>query len=362
MQKLIKAVMIALLVGFITTSCNQDSDLPYPIEEVKEGVLVDISQKPNTDGFIDAIAPDTQPNLGVSLNLVPKGDGQWDKIDLVIIYQSSYDNTYRKFVYQENITSLPQTIDLDYDKILDGFELERENPGDNFHVVIDIYLPNGLVVFGWTPYTGFTNTDFASWQFEGRSYSRKVVYPAACPIDPDFWAGPAQSLDVGEGFAEDAMLSVLATDDVPDNAYFESLGMDANEINALELIGFELEGFFLDSDPLTQEGDTSKLKFWINKASFQVFIPDQPTGLSWNIGAALGGADDFQEIWVTEVVTAEANTCNGTISFVANWMPIGESGYGFGEMEFQINILAFNDQVKNSMVSRTNVLQSIAKR
>jgi len=362
MQKLIKAVMIGLLAGFIATSCSQDSDLPYPIEEVKEGVLVDISQKPNTDGFIDAIAPDAQPNLGVSLNLVPKGDGQWEKIDLVIIYQNSVDNSYRKFVYQENITSLPQTIDLDYNKILEGFGLEKENPGDNFHVVIDIHLPNGLVVFGWTPYTGFTNTDFASWQYEGRGYSRKVVYPAACLIDPDFWAGPAQSVDVGEDFAEEAILSVLSPDDVPDNEYFESLGMNANEINALDLVGFELEGFFLDSDPLTREGDISKLKFWINKASFQVFIPDQSTGLSWNIGAALGQADDFQEIWVTEVVNAEANTCNGTITFTSDWMPIGDSGYGFGEMAFQINVLAFNDQVKNSKATRTNLLQSIAKR
>jgi hypothetical protein len=362
MQKIIKTVMIAFLAGVIATSCSQDSDLPYPINDVKEGVLVDISQTPNTDGFIDAIAPNVQPNLGVTLNLVPKGDGDWDKIDLVIIYQNSVDNTFSKFVYQENITSLPQTIDLDYNTILEGFGIERENPGDNFHVVIDIYLPNGLVVFGWTPYTGFTNTDFASWQFNGRGYSRRVVYPAACPIDPDFWAGPAQSLDVGEGFYEESLLSVLPEDDVPASSYFENLGMDENEVNALDLVGFELEGFFLDSDPLTMEGNTSKIKFWINKASFQVFIPDQPTGLSWNIGAALGGADDFQEIWVTEVVNAEANTCNGTISFTSDWMPIGDSGYGFGEMAFQINVLAFNEQVKNLKNSRTDILKIIGKR
>lgn len=362
MKNIFKIVFVSLLAGLLTTACEQEPDLPYPINDVENGVLVDISMKSGTDAFIDAIAPDAQPNLGVSLNLVPKGDGPWEKIDLVIIHQNSLDNTFSRYIYEQGITSLPQDIDLDYEKILQGFGLERENPGDNFYVVGDIYLPDGLVLYGWTEYTGFTNTDFASWQYNGRGFSRRVVYPAACPIDPDFWAGPAQTLDVGEGFVEESILTVLAEDDVPDTSYFEALGMDENEINALDLVGFELEGFFLDSDPLTMEGNTSKIKFWINKASFQVFIPDQATGLSWNIGAALGQADDFQEIWVTEVVNAEANTCNGTVSFTADWMPIGDSGYGFGEMVFQINVLAFNDQVKNSKSTRTGLLQLIEKK
>ncbi|MFN3554967.1 MAG: hypothetical protein ACK4VN_03280 [Bacteroidales bacterium] len=359
MNKIFSKILILTFAGIFLASCDNDPDLPYPIDQVKHGVLMDVSRLEGTDTFIDAIDPNAEPDLGVEVNVVPKGDGDWSSFDLIIIYYNVVEKSFSRYVYEYDIASMPYRVNLDYTRILNAFGLERENPGDNFFVVVDIHLPLGKTLYGWTSWSGFTNTDFASWQYNGRPYSQRVTYPAACPIDPLFWEGPAEALNVSWGEIENAWISPLEEEDVPEDSYFISLGMTQAQIEAMDLVGFKIERFFLDSDDLTQPNTNSMLKVWINNNNFQVFIPDQHLGVYWNIGAALGGPDDFQEISFEELMGIEINTCTGLLKFMVKWAMIGDSGYAFSEISFEIQSLSFvskaDPEQKNNTAAKMHI-------
>ncbi len=335
-------IMLFLVIPFLFTSCD-DPDLPYPLDEVERGVLVDIARTPGTEAFIDAVSPTLpNPDLGVTISVVPKGDGEWESLDVVVIYRNVVAQTFQKAVVASNITSLPQEISIDYPALLNTLGIERENPGDAFTVVTDIRLPSGTVLWGWTPEAGFTNSDFASWQFEGRGYSRRVVYPAACPITPEVWEGPADvhrinAAGTWENDYENSFIVALDPEDVPPVSFFEDLGLDADEIEALDLVGLHLFGIFLEEDypPSLWRGDLSNLKVWIDNNTFSVFIPDHPMGVEVNLGALLGAADDWHEIIFADGYDFELDSCNGILIFTGA-LDIGTSGFWFSWNTFTV--------------------------
>lgn len=51
-MKYIQLFMATVLMALLTVSCDQD--LPYPLDDVKNGVVIDVARVEGTDGVLSA--------------------------------------------------------------------------------------------------------------------------------------------------------------------------------------------------------------------------------------------------------------------------------------------------------------------
>lgn len=99
--------MLSLL--FITQSC--DEDLPYPIDEVKRGVVIDIVRVEGSDGVLsDGL---TTGNYQVKLS-IPEQQGDYSfmsHVQLLAVLQSS-DGVLNSEVIADDINGFPRKFKL----------------------------------------------------------------------------------------------------------------------------------------------------------------------------------------------------------------------------------------------------------
>ncbi len=342
-------IFVMLVLPFSFTGCD-DADLPYPLDEVEHGILIHATTAPGTLGFIDPTRePDDYPELGVHFEMVDYGAGEFEKYDIAVVYNNFAEGTMEKIIYQSDITELPYTTDLDYAQILDGFGIEQEQEGDVFFVVLDVTLPSGTVVKGWSEVTGFGNTQFGSWRNnEGESYRARVRYPAACPVFEEEWVGDAYVFNAFLGYE-------------PPNPYIESLeeGDMPEGMENAPLIGFSLHEFYRDGTNGVIR-NASMMKFWVNVNTFDVVIPEQGIGQEVNLGALLGEADRWVEFEIRDPYDVELNSCAGILEW-KSWMRFDGFWWG-GDDEFFVSPMFFYDAVKEQLPDSTIIEHELSKR
>ena len=163
--------MLSLL--FISQSC--DEELPYPIDEVKRGVVVDLVRVAGTDGILaDGL---TTGNYKVKIS-IPEQQGDYSfmsHVQLLGVLQAA-DGTFSSEVVVDNITEFPKEIQID---IADAYsKLDKTAPslGEILFITANIVLKDGSVIPGWTKEIGFNNKELAGWLIDGRNYSYNVRY------------------------------------------------------------------------------------------------------------------------------------------------------------------------------------------
>lgn len=176
--------MLSLL--FISQSC--DEELPYPIDEVKRGVVVDLVRVAGTDGILaDGL---TTGNYKVKIS-IPEQQGDYSfmsHVQLLGVLQAA-DGTFSSEVVVDNITEFPKEIQID---IADAYsKLDKTAPslGEILFITANIVLKDGSVIPGWTKEIGFNNKELAGWLIDGRNYSYNVRYAVACPLVLDDFVG-----------------------------------------------------------------------------------------------------------------------------------------------------------------------------
>lgn len=178
-MKYIKLIMATALLAVLIVSC--DRDLPYPLEDVKRGVVIDIVRTSGSDGVLSAGT--TEGNFKVNLQ-IPTQQGDYSNLDyaqLVCVYTDANGEQSSKVVV-DKVAELPIELTLDMADIYSKLGLVTPSLGEILQFTTNAVLKDGYVVSGWNQYSGFNNSAFAGWQIDGRDYSASVRYSVACQL------------------------------------------------------------------------------------------------------------------------------------------------------------------------------------
>ena len=106
-MKKIYLAFIALSLLFIAVSCEKD--LPYPINDVKRGVVIDVARIAGTDGVLsDGL---TSGNYKVKLTIPEQqGDYSFMKYAQLVAVIQGVDKKFKSQVVVDNITEFPKEI------------------------------------------------------------------------------------------------------------------------------------------------------------------------------------------------------------------------------------------------------------
>ena len=186
-MKKIYLAFITLSLLFIATSC--DKDLPYPIDDVKRGVVIDVSRVAGTDGILsDGL---TTGNYKINLS-IPEQQGDYSfmkKAQLLAVMQD-VDGKLTSKVVMDDITEFPQEITIDVGDVYSKFGLTTPSLGETVYFTTNTVVKDDVVIPGWDQVIGFNNKAFAGWRVDGRAYSYNVRYSVACELVLDDFVGP----------------------------------------------------------------------------------------------------------------------------------------------------------------------------
>lgn len=185
-MRYIQLFMATVLMALLTVSCDQD--LPYPLDDVKNGVVIDIARIEGTDGVLSAGM--VSGNYKIKLT-IPKQQGDYSMLDyaqLLCVFTDASGKTTSKVV-ADNIKEFPKEITIDFADVYNKFGLSVPALGETIYFTTNSVLKDGYVVSGWNEYSGFNNKAFTGWEVDGRAYSYNVRYAVACPLVLDDFTG-----------------------------------------------------------------------------------------------------------------------------------------------------------------------------
>lgn len=177
-MKKIYFVFIAFSLLLSTVGC--DKDLPYPIDEVSRGVVIDIVRVAGSDGALSN--GETTGNFAVEVSIpVNQGDYSFLKhAQLLAVIQ--VDTVFNSVVIADNITEFPKVITIDIADVYSKLGKTVPTVGETLFLTTNVVLKDDVVVQGWNPIIGFNNKAFSGWRVDGRAYSYNVRYPVVCPL------------------------------------------------------------------------------------------------------------------------------------------------------------------------------------
>ena len=182
---------ITVSILFIALSC--DKQLPYPIDEVKRGVVIDLTRVDGTDPVL--FADQTDGVFKVKLT-IPEQQGDYSflkQAQLIAVLERilpdpTEDNPDRtktvisSQLIQDNITQFPSEIDIDMADVYSKFGLTSPAIGETLYITTNAVLDDDYVIPGWTEQIGFNNTNFSGWRVDGRAFSYNVRYAVVCEL------------------------------------------------------------------------------------------------------------------------------------------------------------------------------------
>lgn len=185
-MKKIYLAFITLSLLFIAVSC--DKDLPYPIDEVKKGVVIDVVRVPGTDGVLsDGL---TSGNYKINLSIPEQqGDYSFMKEAQLVAVLEGVDGKVTSQIVMENITEFPKEITIDVADVYSKFGLSTPSLGETIYFTTNTVLKDDAIIPGWDKVIGFNNKAFAGWRVDGRAYSYNVRYSVACELVLDDFVG-----------------------------------------------------------------------------------------------------------------------------------------------------------------------------
>ena len=188
MKKIFLAYITFSLL-FLTVSC--DKDLPFPLDQVERGVVIDVTRVAGTDGVLsDGL---TSGNYKIKLTIPEQqGDYSFMKCAQLLAVLQGADGKMSSQVVIDDITQFPLEINLNISDVYSKFGQSTPALGQTLYFTTNVIRKDGYTIPGWTELTGFNNVMFAGWIIDGRAYSSNVRYSVACPLNIDDF--------IGEGF------------------------------------------------------------------------------------------------------------------------------------------------------------------
>lgn len=293
MKKIYLYILAAITLSFIAVGC--DKDLPFPMDEVKRGVIVDIMRVPGTNGVL--ADGQTTGDYKIKLTIPPQqGDySMMSHAQLLAVLNDGTTTTAQ--VVMDNITSFPSVLTLNIADVYSKFGKTAPALGEILNFTVNIVLKSGEVIPGWNQYTGiFNNQAFSGWQVDGRGLSYRAEYAVVCPIDENTaFVGTFQCSETS-AYGNDSYAVTLShhtanPDKIP-------AGVDPAKLYGVKI------------DPISPNiwaGAISSTIIWINTENFTVVTTDQPTGDNYNPTTPI--------LWVFK--DTSVSTCTRQIKFTA---------------------------------------------
>ncbi len=190
-------VLAVAFLSIFATSC--DKDLPFP-EDITKGVAIDIIRVAGTDPLLSGGI--TAGNYKVQLSIPTyQGDTSMMNHAQLLAVLTSPTGTSTSQVVVDNITTFPQTIDLNIADVYSKFGKTAPTAGETLCFTPNVVLKSGEVIPGWNQYTGaYNNIAFSGWQVDGRSFSYRVRYPVVCELVLDEFVG---DVEISDNFYDD---------------------------------------------------------------------------------------------------------------------------------------------------------------
>jgi len=308
-MKKIFFAFISLSLLFISNSC--DKELPYPINDVKRGVVIDVSRIPGTNGVLSEGV--TAGNYKIKL-LIPEyqGDYSFMKNAQLLAILTGVDGKMSSRVAIDNITTFPMEIDLNIADVYSKFGLIAPALGQVLQFTANVVLNDGSVIPGWTEHTGFNNNAFNGWQIDGRNFSSNVRYAVACPLDRD----PVTGTFMGTFTCNES--SPYGTDSYEVTITHNPNLPDAKDIpagvSAANLYGLNITPV----SPNIWESAKQDINVWINTENLTLVIPNQDTGDKYSTGDAI--------LWYN-FRDMSVSTCNRTLQYTVQPYIPGVGGW-----------------------------------
>lgn len=308
-MKKIYLILLTLPLLFVVQSC--DKDLPYPIDEVKRGVVVDITRIPGTDGLLSD--GETTGDYKIKV-LIPENQGDYSfmkEVQLLAVLQVSGQPT-KTAVVIENITEFPKEIQLNIADVYSKLGLATPALGETLYFTANVVLNNGDVIPGWTQYSGFNNRAFAGWRVEGRAYSYNVRYPVACGWDQDPDNGTfigTFTMTENSSYGGDSYPVTLSHNPNPPAEKDIPSGVLAESLYGINITPFSPNIWAPANDVVT---------IWVNTEDLSLVIPNQDTGDIYSTGDAI--------LWYN-FRDASISTCDLTIQFTVQPYIPGVGGW-----------------------------------
>ena len=185
-MKKIFLACITFSLMFLAVSC--DKDLPYPIDQVERGVVIDVSRVAGTDGVLsDGL---TTGNYKLKLTIpAEQGDYSFMKCAQLLAVIQWADGKWSSSVVVDNINQFPLEITINVADVYSKFSQSAPGLGQTLYFTTNVVRNDGYTIPGWTQLTGFNNVKFAGWLIDGKPYSSNVRYSVACPLNLDDFVG-----------------------------------------------------------------------------------------------------------------------------------------------------------------------------
>ncbi|GAB6123414.1 hypothetical protein [Dysgonomonas termitidis] len=173
MKKIYLYIIAAISFCLVAAGC--DKDLPFPIDEVTRGVVIDIVKTNGSDNTL--INGKTTGNYQVDV-AIPTQQGDYSMMDRAQLLAVLNDGTKTTSqVAVDIITSFPSTITINIADVYSKFGKTAPALGQTLTFTLNVVLKSGEVIPGWNQYTGvYNNQAFAGWQMGSRKLSYRVQY------------------------------------------------------------------------------------------------------------------------------------------------------------------------------------------
>jgi hypothetical protein len=185
-MKKVYLLFITLSLLMLGYSCSQE--LPYPIDDVKRGVVIDIVRSEGSDGVL--YRDETDGNYKVKLT-IPEQQGDYSFMkhaQILAVFQGS-DGSVTTKVVEDNITEFPKEISINIGQVYSLFGLTAPSLGEVLFLTTNVVLKDGSVIPGWSEEMGYNNRAFSGWRVGARAYSYNVRYAVVCALDLDVFVG-----------------------------------------------------------------------------------------------------------------------------------------------------------------------------
>lgn len=298
--------LFAIVGSILALAACNDQKLPYDLDGVERGVIINIAKVAGTSTTLSTDMNDGNYQVELSVPDYYQGDmSMFKEAQLMAVYTDGAKQTKAAHVV-EGITSFPATINIDIKDVCSKLGVSEIAVGDRVEFTPCYTLQSGTQVEGWTPLTRFNNTRF-TWMLEdGSNYTYRVAYTAFAPFYKEHYQGEAVPTSY-------LPVSVKQIDELPDAAWIPK------GVTADDLVGLLIEG------DIWFEPDAIKL--WINTQDFTLIMPDQVISPNYAYGSYGTYDGSFRD------GAGEVDTLNEVLSFsfYSIWGP-----YSFGTCEFEI--------------------------
>lgn len=208
-MKKLNIILALLLTGFIFNNCNKEPDLRMP--ELKKGFAVNMKIAEGSSYKIDIFNPMAFSGSFVIDAMFEGEDENLDHLDIILVYNNDVAN---KVVYQAGISSLPATLEVTVQKLIDALPqidvLTDFDTTDVFNFYADIYLKDGSYLPGIDTIQGYTAYSADLQVFPNNSIDFSFLF--VCPLIMDDYIGTFDFHDVYYP-SEDVPASVTITED-----------------------------------------------------------------------------------------------------------------------------------------------------